>query len=491
MMTEEKTGKLESYLEKTSADKRSKKVIAQLAAIDALMEAQPDLGGALVQEIRDQRSKLKLIASENYTSLNCQIAMGNLLTDKYAEGFSGHRFYSGCSNIDTIESAACDTLKELFGCEHAYVQPHSGADANLVAFSAILFHKVQTPFLEKCGKKLMELTPEEHEILRKEMTSQKMLAMGLGSGGHISHGYRFSLSSKLFESSHYEVSSETGLLDYDAIEAQAKAEKPLVIIAGYSAYPRLIDFEKMRLIADSVGAVLLADIAHFAGLVAGGVITGKHNPIPYAHIVTSTTHKTLRGPRGGIVMCKKEFKESVDQGCPMILGGPLPHVMLAKAIAFREALTPEFKEYSAQVIKNAKALSQELVNLGAHLVTGGTDNHLFLIDVMTSFNLTGRQAANALAESGIIVNRNAIPFDSNGAWYTSGVRMGTPALTSLGMKEGEMKKVARLIFETLKNTISLEGSKAKFTLDEAILQKTKAEVQTLLNDFPLYPELVI
>lgn len=480
---------LANYFEKTPESARSSATIAQLAALDHLAEIEPKLADALKQEIRDQRTQLKLIASENYTSLTTQLSMGNLLTDKYAEGYPGHRFYSGCDNIDTIESAGCEALKELFGAEHAYIQPHSGADANLVAFSAILFEKVQSPYLKKIGKKLMELTEEEHETLRREMTSQRMLAMGLGSGGHISHGYRFSLSSKLFQSSHYDVSPETGLLDYEAIQAQAKKEKPLVIIAGYSAYPRLIDFERMREIADSVGAVLLADIAHFAGLVAGGALQGKYNPVPYADIITSTTHKTLRGPRGGIVLCKESFKAAIDQGCPMILGGPLPHVMLAKTIAFKEALKPEFKAYSAQVLKNAKALSEELARLGAHLVTGGTDNHLMLIDVMTSFNLTGRQAANALADSGIIVNRNAIPNDQNGAWYTSGIRIGTPALTSLGMQEAEMKIVAQLIFKVLSSVSAEEGSKAKFALDVATLNAVRSEIKALLAKYPLYPEL--
>ena len=480
---------LAHYLENTPAEEQKKETIAYLAAIDHLSEAHPEIGEAIASELATQRSHLKLIASENYCSLSVQLAMGNLLTDKYAEGYIGHRYYAGCENIDAIESTAVRHLKELFGCEHAYVQPHSGADANWIAFSAILTTRVQKPFLEKRGKKLMELTNEEHEELRKEMTSQKMLAMGLGSGGHISHGYRFNFSSKIFQASHYEVSPESGLIDYDALENQVKKEKPLLLIAGYSAYSRLINFAKMREIADSVGAVLMVDMAHFAGLVAGKVITGVNNPIPYADIVTSTTHKTLRGPRGGIVLCKKEFKEAVDLGCPSVMGGPLPQVMAAKAIAFKEALTPEFKNYSAQVVKNAKAFAKALQDKGAHVLTGGTDNHIVIVDTVKSFGLNGRQSEKALFEAGITVNRNAIPFDPLGAWFTSGIRLGTPALTSLHMKEEEMELVADIICQLLGSCTPDKESKARYVVAGEVIAEQRARVEELLMRFPLYPDL--
>lgn len=480
---------LTHYLERTPAEEQKKETIAYLAAIDHLSAAHPEIGGAIAAELATQRSHLKLIASENYCSLSVQLAMGNLLTDKYAEGYVGHRYYAGCENIDTIEGAAVSSLKELFGCEHAYVQPHSGADANWIAFSAILTTRIQKPYLEKRGKKLMELSSEEHEELRREMTNQRMLAMGLGSGGHISHGYRFNFSSKIFQASHYEVSPKTGLIDYDALAKQVKEEKPFVLIAGYSAYSRLIDFAKMRQIADSVGAVLMVDMAHFAGLVAGKVVTGIHNPIPYADIVTSTTHKTLRGPRGGIVLCKDEFKEAVDLGCPSVMGGPLPQVMAAKAIAFQEALTPEFRSYSAQVVANAQALAKALQEKGAHVLTGGTDNHIVIVDTVKSFGLNGRQSEQALFEAGITVNRNAIPFDPLGAWFTSGIRLGTPALTSLHMQEEEMELVADIICQLLGHCAPDKESKARYVVADGLIANQRARVEELLMRFPLYPDL--
>ncbi len=467
-----------------------------MAALDQVALVRPDVARTIVQELKDQRSYLKLIASENYSSLSVQLAMGNLLTDKYAEGHPHHRFYAGCANVDQVEDLAREELKAIFGCDHAYVQPHSGADANMVAMWACLVHRIEDKEVERLGKKSVgTLTDEEYEQIRKLMVSQRMMGMGLGSGGHLTHGYRRNVSSKVMQAFAYEVDLESGLLDYDQLQKQVKEVKPLLLVAGYSSYPRLINFAKMREIADSVGAVLMADMAHFAGLVAGKVLTGEYDPVPYAHLVTSTTHKTLRGPRGGFVLCQKEFQEVVDKGCPLVLGGPLPHVMAAKAVAFREANTPEFCSYAEQVVKNAQALSEWIVAKGIKVLTGGTDNHLLVVDVTKTFGLTGKQAENALREAGLTVNRNAIPFDVNGPWYTSGVRLGTPALTTLGMKEGEMHQIGLMIVDLLKGTKAAvkgeEKSRAKVVIDPAVLTRVQLQVKELLVDFPLYPELIV
>ncbi|NGX30821.1 MAG: Serine hydroxymethyltransferase [Chlamydiae bacterium] len=481
---------LKHYLD-SEINEKSSSTIAHLAALDHLLQTHPHVAAQIINELKKQRRDLKLIASENYCSSAVQLAMGNWLTDKYAEGYPHHRFYAGCEQIDLIEQGAIDALKKLFGCYHAYVQPHSGCDANLVAFLAILFARVQDKELEKLKTKLDLLSPNEHEVLRKQMVGQKMMGMGLGSGGHLTHGYRHNISSKLFESVSYEVDFTTGLMDYKALEEQVKREKPLILIAGYSAYPRLINFAKMKEIADTVGAVFMVDMAHFAGLVAGKVMQGEYNPIPFADIVTSTTHKTLRGPRGGIVLCTEEFKPYVDRGCPMVLGGPLPHVMAAKLVAFEEALQPEFETYAHQIVKNAKILAETCRELGMHVLTDGTDNHLLVIDCIRSFGLTGRQTELALLDAHITVNRNVIPLDPNGAWYTSGIRIGTPALTTLGMKEIEMAHIARLMYEVLKNTKPVEKSKAKFETDARIKEKVHAEIKELLTKHPLYPEIIL
>jgi glycine hydroxymethyltransferase len=424
--------------------------------------------------------------------------MGNLLTDKYSEGFVGHRFYAGCDNVDAIEGHATDLAKKIFGAEHAYVQPHSGADANLVAFWSILVHRIQNKEIEALGKKTLDaLTPEEYERIRHLLLSQKMMGMSLGSGGHLTHGYRHNISSKMMQAVAYEVDPITGLLDYSALQELVKREKPLILIAGYSAYSRLIDFAKMREIADSVGAVLLVDMAHFAGLVAGKVMKGNYNPIPFAHIVTSTTHKTLRGPRGGLVLCTSEFKDVVDKGCPIVLGGPLPHVMAAKAIAFKEASTPEFSLYAHQIVTNARALADALLSHGVHVLTGGTDNHLFVMDVAKTFGLNGRQAESLLREARLTANRNSIPRDPHGAWYTSGVRMGTPATTTLGMTPLEMKEIGSIIYDLLKDAkIEIvaetgEPSKSKARATSATMHHAHKRVAEILQRFPLYPELVI
>ncbi len=335
---------LQKYLSQFPKESRSSAVVAYLAALDTIGADFPEVARAIIQELRDQRTHLKLIASENFCSLPVQLAMGNLLTDKYAEGYPFHRFYAGCDNVDLIEAMAVDGLKKIFNCDHAYVQPHSGADANMVAFWSILVHRVQNKEIERLGRKSVdELSPEEYEKVRHLLLSQKIMGMSLNSGGHLTHGYRHNLSAKMMQAVPYDVDPKTGLLDYALLQKQAQREKPAILVAGYSAYPRLIDFAKMREIADSVGATFLVDMAHFAGLVAGKVMQGNYDPIPFAHVVTSTTHKTLRGPRGGIVLCTSEYQPVVDKGCPLVLGGPLPHVMAAKAIAFKEASLPSFR----------------------------------------------------------------------------------------------------------------------------------------------------
>lgn len=485
---------LENYFAKNPEGQRSKAAIAYLASLDYLSQASPHIAQKIVQELQDQRSYLKMIASENYSSLAVQLAMGNLLTDKYAEGYPFHRFYAGCDNIDAIEHEAEESLKALFGAEAAYVQPHSGADANLVAFWAILVKNVQHKELEKLSKKSVdELTKEEYETIRQALVNQKILGMSLNSGGHLTHGYRHNISSKIMQSSFYDVDPKTELIDYAAIQKRAEEEKPLILLAGYSAHPRKINFAKMKEIAQSVGATLMVDMAHFAGLVAGKAFTGEYDPVPYADIVTSTTHKTLRGPRGGFILSTNEYKEYINKGCPLVLGGPLGHVIAAKAIAFEEARQPSFKTYAKQVIENAEALASALREEGFRLVSGGTENHMVIVDI-SSLNITGRQAETALRLAHITCNRNAVPFDPNGAWYTSGIRLGTPALTTLGLGRDEMKQIAKIISKALKNTQASATpsggiSKSQVTIDEVLFEKLKTDVMELLQAYPLYPEI--
>ncbi len=489
---------LEKYFTKVPKEKRTSAAIAYTASLDHINLQSPHICQSIVQELRDQRTHLKLIASENFSSLAVQLAMGNLLTDKYSEGYPHHRFYAGCDNVDAVEDAAIQEAKQIFQADHAYVQPHSGADANLVAYWSILVYRVQNKEVERLGKKTIdELTPEEYEKVRQLLLSQKVMGMSLNSGGHLTHGYRHNVSSKMMQSVPYDVDPQTGLIDYALLEKKVQQERPAILVAGYSAYPRLIDFARFREIADSVGATLLVDMAHFSGLVAGKVMTGNYNPIPFADVVTTTTHKTLRGPRGGMVLCKQAYKEVIDKGCPLVLGGPLPHVMAAKAIAFKEAHSPQFVEYAHQIVKNSQALAAQLMKRGVVLTTNGTDNHLLVMDVAKSFNLTGRQAENALREAQFTVNRNSIPFDINGPWYTSGIRLGTPALTTLGMKEKEMQEIAGMIVDLLQNVKAApadkgEGmSKAKIEVDQKILGAVRKRVGELLLNFPLYPELDI
>lgn len=481
--------RIAAYLKKTPPHEQKAAAIAYLASLDQIENTSPEVVKSIEQELKDQRSHLKMIASENYCSYAVQLAMGNFLTDKYAEGYPGHRFYAGCENVDAIEELAVKEAKELFHAEAAYVQPHSGADANLVAFWAILTKRIQTPEIEKLGKKTLDdLSESEFEGVRQLLVNQKILGLSLNSGGHLTHGYRHNVSGKMFKAAAYDVDRETELLDYVSLKKIAEKERPAILLAGYSSYPRKLNFAKLREIADEVGAVFMVDMAHFSGLVAGKVFTGEYDPIPYADIVTSTTHKTLRGPRGGIVLCKKEYEEVVNKGCPLVLGGPLPPVMAAKAVAFKEALSPSFPFYARQVVANARALGEALKKRGFRLVTDGTDNHLVVVD-LTPFHLTGRQGEIALREGHITVNRNAIPFDQKGRWYTSGLRIGTPALTTLGMKEKEMEEIGEIIHLILSHSKGKENSKAQVEIEAASLAEAKDGVAKLVKRFPLYPEL--
>ncbi len=462
--------------------------------LEIIGQVEPRIAEATRQELEDQRASLKLIASENYASIPTLMTMGTWFSDKYAEGTVGHRFYAGCQNVDTVEALAAEHARELFGAEYAYVQPHSGIDANLVAYWSILNKRIESPELERLGAKTVnDLTEDDWETLRKTFAEQRVMGMSLDAGGHLTHGFRHNISGKMFHQRSYGTDPETQLIDYDKLRADAKEFKPLILIAGYSAYPRRVNFAKMRAIADEVGATLFVDMAHFAGLVAGKVFTGEENPVPYADVVGSTTHKSLRGPRGGFVLATKEYAPSVDKGCPMVLGGPLSHVMAAKAVAFAEARQESFQTYAQNVADNAQTLAEGLMKRGAKLVTNGTDNHIVLLDT-TAFGLTGRQAESALLDSGVVTNRNSVPNDPNGAWYTSGVRIGTPALTSRGFGADEFDTVAELIVDVLKNTTPVTASngqpgKAKYLLADGVADRTKAASAELLSKCPLYPGL--
>ncbi|MBE5469118.1 glycine hydroxymethyltransferase [Mycobacteroides abscessus] len=471
------------YAETASAAYRS--------ALQVIETIEPRIADATRKELADQRDSLKLIASENYASPAVLLTMGTWLSDKYAEGTIGHRFYAGCQNIDTVEALAAEHARELFGAPYAYAQPHSGIDANLVAYWAILATRVEAPALaEKGVRNVNDLSETDWEELRHQYGNQRLMGMSLDAGGHLTHGFRPNISGKMFHQRSYGTDPETGLLDYDALAAAAREFKPLVLVGGYSAYPRRVNFAKLREIADEVGATLFVDMAHFAGLVAGKVFTGDENPVPHAHVTTTTTHKSLRGPRGGLVLATAEYSDAVDKGCPMVLGGPLSHVMAAKAVALAEARQPSFQAYAQRVADNAKSLAEGFLKRGARLVTGGTDNHLVLLDVQ-SFGLTGRQAESALLDAGVVTNRNAIPADPNGAWYTSGIRFGTPALTSRGFGADEFDKVAELVVDVLTNTEADGSSKAKYTLADAVAERVKAASAELLAANPLYPGLTL
>ncbi|MCL2397128.1 MAG: glycine hydroxymethyltransferase [Defluviitaleaceae bacterium] len=484
---------LKDYLAHTSKPLNAE-MLTFTANLDAVAKAYPQIAKGIVKELTDQRSHLKLIASENFCSPAVQAAMGNLLTDKYAEGYVGNRFYAGCDNVDDIERMACKEACELFGAEHAYVQPHSGADANLVAFWAILRKHVQVPMLDKMEQKnLLTITKAEWDEIRAVMGNQRLLGMDLYSGGHLTHGFRHNVSAQMFDVYNYTVDKETGLLDYDNIRQMLHEVKPLIFLLGFSAYTRNIDYSLLRQYADEVGAVMMVDMAHFAGLVAGGALSGKYNPVAYADVVTTTTHKTLRGPRGGMVLCKAEYAEWVDKGCPHVIGGPLPHVMAAKAIAFKEARSPEFKDYAHSVIDNARHLAAALADKGIEVQTGGTDNHIVLINV-EKLGLTGRHGESVLRECGLTLNRNTLPFDKQGPWYTSGLRLGTPAVTTLGMGKDEMTEIADIVASVLfatKPAIGKNGkpSKAKYILDDGIKAESIRRIRAILDKYVLYPEI--
>ena len=392
------------------------------------------------KELERQRHNIELIASENVVSKAVLLAAGSVLTNKYAEGYPGHRYYGGCVHVDVVEDIARERAKKLFGAEHANVQPHSGAQANLAVFFALV------------------------------QPGDTVMGMNLAHGGHLSHGSPVNISGKYFNIVPYGVSDDTQTIDYDEMERIALECKPKLIVAGASAYARVIDFKRCREIADKVGAYLMVDMAHIAGLVAAGL---HPNPVPYAHVVTTTTHKTLRGPRGGLILCTEELAKTIDKAIfPGIQGGPLMHIIAAKAVAFGEALKPEFKEYQTQIVKNAKVLADCFLEEGFKVVSGGTDNHLMLID-LTPFNITGKELEARLDEVNITVNKNAIPNDQQSPFVTSGIRVGTPAVTSRGFKEEEMKKIAHWV-------------KLVATDFEANKEAIKKEVIELCEKYPLY-----
>ena len=415
--------------------------------MDHLRLSDPEIFDAIISEARRQGDGLELIASENFVSPSVLEAMGTVMTNKYAEGLPDKRYYGGCEFVDVVEKLARERAKKLFSAEHANVQPHSGAQANMAAYLA---------FLDP---------------------GDKILGMNLSHGGHLTHGSPVNFSGRLFEVAAYGVRGDDGRIDYDALRDQALTERPSMIVAGASAYPRMIDFDVFSEIAKEIEAILMVDIAHIAGLVA----TGHHSsPVPHGAVVTTTTHKTLRGPRGGMILCTQEHAKVIDKSVfPCMQGGPLMHVIAAKAVAMREALKPEFRDYSAQVIANAKALGSDLKGLGLHLVSGGTDTHLILIDLRDSHeDLTGKDAEAALEASGITVNKNTVPGETRSPFVTSGLRIGTPALTSRGMKEPEMKRIAGWISQVLESPSN-----------ESRILRIRGEVLEFCEEFPLYKEM--
>jgi glycine hydroxymethyltransferase len=418
----------------------------------SLAQADPEVAAAVDHETLRQHEGLEMIASENFVSEAVLEAAGSVFTNKYAEGYPGRRYYGGCEYADVVENLARDRARQIFGAEHANVQPHSGSQANAAAYMAVL------------------------------QTGDTILGLDLAHGGHLTHGHKLSFSGKLYRTTFYTVRRDTELIDYDELEAIAEREKPKVLIGGGSAYPRLWDFARMRQIADKVGATYIFDMAHIAGLVAGGV---HPSPVPHAHITTTTTHKTLRGPRAGLILCGKDYQvgakpeqtigKAVDQAVfPGQQGGPLVHIVAAKAVAFGEALRPEFKTYAAQIVANAKVLGEALSAAGFRIVSGGTDNHLLLVDVFEK-GILGSEAELALGKAGITVNKNAIPYDTNPPLKPSGIRVGTPALTTRGMKEAEMRQIGAWIAKALERRT-----------DDAALERMRGEVAEMANQFPLY-----
>lgn len=414
--------------------------------IQRLRAEDPELAEAILAEVSRQRSKIELIASENFVSEAVLEAAGSPLTNKYAEGYPGKRYYGGCEYVDVAENLAIQRAKELFGADHANVQPHSGAQANTAVYFAAL------------------------------NPGDKVLGMNLTHGGHLTHGMAINISGKYFNFVPYGVSKDDERIDYAALEALAMEHRPKLIVAGASAYPRIIDFPRFRDIADKCGSLLMVDMAHIAGLVAAGL---HPSPVPYAHFVTTTTHKTLRGPRGGMILCTEEWAKRIDSAVfPGTQGGPLMHIIAAKAVAFKEALEPGFKQYQVQIIKNATALAEELMKRGYRLVSGGTDNHLMLVN-LSGTGITGRQAEKALDAVGITVNKNTVPFETEKPTVTSGIRIGTPAVTTRGMKEAEMRTIAGLIDKVLRN------------IDDPEVQKEASdEVLHLTKNFNLYADYI-
>jgi glycine hydroxymethyltransferase len=409
-----------------------------------LYEVDPEISNAIDNEVRRQHEGLELIASENFVSEAVLEAAGSVFTNKYAEGYPGKRYYGGCEFTDVVENLARERVKKLFGAEHANVQPHSGSQANQAAYAAVL------------------------------QPGDTILGLNLAHGGHLTHGHPLNFSGKTYKIVPYGVTKETETIDYDELERIATAEHPKLIIGGGSAYPRIIDFARMRQIADKVGALYLVDMAHFAGLVAGGA---HPSPVPHAHIVTSTTHKTLRGPRSGMILSKQEFAAPIDKVVfPGMQGGPLVHIMAAKAVCFLEASQPSFREYARQVVANAKVMAETLAADGYRIISGGTDTHLMLVDVFAK-GMLGSEAEKALGEAGITVNKNAIPFDTNPPMKPSGIRIGSPAITTRGMKEAEMRQISHWIAEALDHRT-----------DAAVLAKIRKQVLGLAEEFPLYAE---
>jgi glycine hydroxymethyltransferase len=410
----------------------------------SLSEEDPEIAQAIKNEELRQHDGLELIASENFVSEAVLEAAGSVFTNKYAEGYPGKRYYGGCEFTDVVENLARDRAKQLFGAEHANVQPHSGSSANMAAYMAII------------------------------QPGDVVMGLDLAHGGHLTHGHKLSFSGKTYKIVPYGVSKETETIDYDALEQTAEREKPKMIIGGGSAYPRIIDFKRMRAIADKVGALYLVDMAHFAGLVAGGA---HPSPVPHAHVVTTTTHKTLRGPRSGMILCKADYAAAVDKSVfPGCQGGPLVHIMAAKAVCFREALQPTFKEYANQVVANAKVLAKTMQEEGFRIISGGTDTHLMLVDVFSQ-GMLGSEAEKALGDAGITVNKNAIPFDTNPPMKPSGIRLGTPALTTRGMKETEMRQVGKWIASALRERTNPD-----------MLKRIRQQVFEMAEMFPLYKE---
>ncbi len=410
-----------------------------------LSESDPEIAQAIANEANRQHEGLELIASENFVSMAVLEAAGSVFTNKYAEGYPGKRYYGGCEFADVVENLARERAKQIFGADHANVQPHSGSQANMAAYMALL------------------------------QPGDAVMGLNLAHGGHLTHGHPLNFSGKMYKIIPYGVRKDTETIDYDEMEQIAVRERPKMIIGGGSAYARIIDFARMRQIADKVGAKLMVDMAHIAGLVAGGA---HPSPVPHSDIVTTTTHKTLRGPRAGMVLCRQELAAAVDKiAFPGIQGGPLVHIIAAKAVCFREALQPAFKDYAHQVVANAKSLARKIMDEGFRVITGGTDTHLMLIDVFAQ-GILGSEAENALGQAGITVNKNAIPFDSNPPLKPSGIRIGTPALTTRGMKEKEMTQTGAWIVEALRNH-----------KDAQTLARIRKQVLELAEAFPLYPEL--